>query len=81
MRADSGADIKLRQSRYLNNIAEQDHRAIKRIVRPMLGFKSFRCARAVIAGIETMHMIKKGQFDRPNALASTAASQFYSLAF
>jgi hypothetical protein len=45
MRADSGADIELRQSKYLNNIVEQDHRVIKRIVRPMLGFKSFRCAR------------------------------------
>ena len=81
IRADSGADIQLRQSKYLHNIVEQDHRAIKRIVRPMLGFKSLRCASILIAGIETMHMIKKGQFDRPNALASTAASQFYSLAF
>ena len=79
--ADSGADIQLRQSKYLNNIVEQDHRAIKRLVRPMLGFKSFRYARAIIAGIETMHMIKKGQLDRPDAQASTAASQFYSLAF
>jgi len=81
MRADSGADIELRQSKYLNNIVEQDHRAIKSIVRPMLGFKSFRCASILIAGIETMHMIKKGQLDRPKAQASTAASQFYSLAF
>ena len=81
MRADSGADIELRQSKYLNNIVEQDHRAIKRIVRPMLGFKSFRCASILIAGIETMHMIKKEQLDRPKAQASTAASQFYSLAF
>ena len=79
--ADSGADIQLRQSKYLNNIVEQDHRAIKRIARPMLGFKSFRCASILLAGIETMHMIKKGQLDRPNAQASTAASQFYSLAF
>jgi|GEM_PF-1252539 len=47
----------------------------------MLGFKSFRCASILIAGIETMHMIKKGQFDRPKAQASTAASQFYSLTF
>ena len=53
--------IELRPCKYLNNIVEQDHRAIKRIVRPMLGFKSFRSARALIAGIETMHMIKKGQ--------------------
>ena len=81
MRADSGVDIELRQSKYLNNIVEQDHRAIKRIVRPILGFKSFRCASILIAGIEIMHMIKKGQLDRPNAQASTAASQFYSLAF
>ena len=81
MRADSGADIKLRQSKYLNNLVEPDHGAINRIVRPMLGFKSFRCASILIAGIEIMHMIKKGQLDRPNAQASTAASQFYSLAF
>ena len=81
MCTDSGVDIELRQSKYLNNIVEQDHRAIKRIARPMLGFKSFRCASILIAGIETMHMIKKSQLDRPKAQASTAASQFYSLAF
>ena len=81
MRADFGADIGLRQSKYLNNIVEQDHRAIKRIVRPMLGFKFFRCGSSLLAGIETMHMIKKGQLDRPRAQASSAASQFYSLAF
>ena len=51
IRVDSGADIEMRQSKYLNNIVEQDHRAVKRIVRPMLGFKSFRCARTLIAGI------------------------------
>ena len=81
MRADSGADIELRQSKYLNNIVEQDHRAIKRIVRPMMGFKAFRCARIILAGIETMYIIEKGQLDRPKAQASSAASQFYSLAF
>jgi putative transposase len=80
MRADS-ADIEMRQSKYLNNIVEQDHRAIKRVVRPMLGFKSFHCARIIIAGIETMHMIKKGQLNRPKAQTSSAADQFYSLAF
>ena len=53
-----GADGTL--TKYLNDIVEQDHRAIKRIVRPMLGFKSFRYASILIAGIETMHMIKKG---------------------
>ena len=81
MMADSGADIEMRQSKYLNNIVEQDHRAIKRVVRSMLGFKNFRCARAVLAGIETMHMIKKGQLDERKDRASSAAEQFYSLAF
>ena len=80
-RAGSGADIQLRQSKYLDNIVEQNHPAIKRIVRPMLGFKSFRCASILIAGIETMPMIKKRQLDRPKAQASTAAFQFYSPAF
>ena len=79
--ADSGTDIELRQSKYLNNIVEQDHRAIKRVVRPMLGFKSFRCARVLIAGIELMHMIKKGQLDCAEGKVSPAASKFYSLAF
>ena len=65
IRADSGADIELRQNKYLNYIAEQDHRSIKRIVRPMLGFKNFRCARALITSIETMHMIKKRPAQRP----------------
>ena len=81
IQTDSGADIEMRQIKYLNNIVEQDHRAIKRVVRPMLGFKTFRCARALIAGIETMHMIRKGQLNAPEGQASSAASQFYSLAF
>ena len=78
--ADSGADIEMRQSKYLNNLIEQDHRAIKRVVQPMLGFKTFRCARSIIAGIETMHMIKKGQLDCHKDKASSAADKFYSLA-
>ena len=81
MRADSGADIELRQSKYLNNIVEQDHGAIKRIVRPMMGFKACRCARIILAGIETIHIVKKGQLDSPKVEAMSAAPQFYSLAF
>ena len=80
MVADSGVAIELRQSKYLNNLIEQDHRAIKRIVRPMLGFNDFDCARRLIAGIETMHMIKKRQLDAPEGQALSAADQFYSLA-
>ena len=78
---DSGVTIELRQSKYLNNLVEQDHRATKRRVRPMLGFKSFWSAAKIIAGIETMHMIKKGQLARPESQVTSAADQFYSLAF
>jgi IS6 family transposase len=53
----------LRQQKYLNNIIEQDHRFIKKIIKPMLGFKSFKTAEKTIAGIEVMHMIKKGQVE------------------
>ena len=81
IRADSGAEIEMRQSTYPNNLIEQDHRAVERIVRPMLGLKNFRCARALLAGIETMHMIKKGQLDAIKDRASSAANRLYSLAF
>ena len=81
IQADSGLAIAMRQSKYLNNIVEQDHRAIKRVTRPMLGFKTFRCARIIIGGIETMHMIRKNQLGDIKDQASSAANQFYSLAF
>jgi putative transposase len=51
--------IAIRQVRYLNNIVEQDHRMGKRITRPMLGFKSGRAARTILAAIELMHRICK----------------------
>jgi transposase-like protein len=81
IQADTGAPIELRQVKYLNNIVEQDHRAIKRVTRPMLGFKTFRYARSIIVGIETMQLIRKGQLGDSNDNASSAASQFYSLAY
>ena len=59
-------NVGLRQIKYLNNIIEQDHRPIKRIVRPMLGFPSFHTATKTLKGIEIMHMIKKGQVDTLN---------------
>jgi putative transposase len=49
------------QSKYLNNIVELDHRFIKRITRPMLGFKAFHSAATTLAGIEPAHMIRIGQ--------------------
>ena len=52
---------KLRQVKYLNNIIEQDHRFIKRLTKPGMGFQSFNTARRTIRGIEAMNMIRKGQ--------------------
>ena len=79
--ADTGAGVLLRQSKYLNNRVEQDRRAVKRITRPMLWLKAFRSAARIIAGIETMHMIKKGQLRCPEGQRLSAAEQFYGLAF
>jgi putative transposase len=59
IRAGSGADIELRRIKYFHNIVEQNHRAIKRSMRPMMGFKSFWSATSILAGIETVHMIRK----------------------
>ena len=56
---------------------KQDHRAIKRMARPMLGFKSFWSAAITLAGIEIMHMIRKGQLR--SAGKPRTAQQFYSL--
>lgn len=72
--------IVIRHSKYLNNIVEQDHRAVKRLTRPMLGFKSFWAARCTIAGIEVMHAIRKGQLNTTQTGARTLAEQFYALA-
>ena len=72
--------IKVRQVKYLNNVVEQDHRAIKHRTRPMLGFKEFDCARVILSGIEVMHMIKKGQMKCANKTLLSAAGQFYTLA-
>jgi putative transposase len=72
--------IAIRHSNYLNNIVEQDHRGVKRLTRPMLGFKSFWSARCTIAGIEVMHAIRKRQLATPGHGAQTPAEQFYALA-
>src|SRR5205807_6211154 len=56
------ANTKLRSSKYLNNLIEQDHRGVKQRIAVMLGFKDFRNAAITIAGIELMHRIRKRQF-------------------
>src|SRR2546430_5380807 len=76
-----GTAIAIRKVKYLNNIVEQDHRGVKRLPRPMLGFKAFDAAQSTLVGIELMPMIKKGQLvveERDKGL--TAAEQFYALA-
>ncbi|ENM3802574.1 IS6 family transposase [Vibrio cholerae] len=69
--------ITVRQQKYLNNLVEQDHRNIKRRIRPMLGFKSFRGAQGVLAGIEVVTMIRKGQYQHPEGDGLSPAEQFY----
>ena len=76
-----GTHIIIRQVKYLNHMVEQDHRGVKRVTRPMLGFKSFAAAQDTLAGIELMHMIKKGQMVvKAGDEGLTAAEQFYVLA-
>jgi putative transposase len=72
--ADSGADIELRQCKYLNNIVEQARRAIKRRTRPMMGFKSFRSAVKIIAGIETNAHGPEGAARLPRWLGHSCSS-------
>ena len=78
----TGRDVPIlvRQVKYLNNIVEQDHRAIKLVTSPMLNFESFRVAGSVLAGVELMHMIHKGQLAIDGADAMSFADQFYALA-
>src|SRR5664280_497920 len=62
-----GRPITIRSSKYLNNLIEQDHRAIKSRIRPMLGFKDFASAQITLAGVELLHRIRQGQFALPQA--------------
>ena len=66
------------QIKYLNNIVEQSNRAIKRVTRPMPNFKSFQAARNVLAGIELMHMIHKGQLLLEGSTNLPLAEQFFT---
>ena len=78
--AEHGTAIIIRQVKYLNNMVEQDHRGVKRVTRPTLGFKSFEAAQQTLVGIELMHMLRKGQMDDGVGEGLSAAEQFYSLA-
>ncbi|GHO81949.1 transposase [Ktedonobacter sp. SOSP1-85] len=53
--------VELRQVKYLNNLIEQDHRFIKRLTKPGMGFFSFATAERTLQGYEVMNMVRKGQ--------------------
>jgi transposase-like protein len=72
--------IRIRQSASLNNRIEQDHRAIKWRIRPMLGFKSINSARVILGGIEMVHMMRKGQAKYACNRQPSLAEQFDLLA-
>jgi transposase-like protein len=72
--------IRIQQSAFLNNRIEQDHRAIKRRVRPMLGFKSIATALVILGGIEMIHMMRKGQAKYARNPQPSLATQFELLA-
>jgi putative transposase len=78
--AEHGTAIVIRKTKYLNNIVEQDHRGVKRVTRPMLGFKAFDAAQSTLTGIELMHMLRKGQLEGGREAGRSAAEQFYALA-
>ncbi|BCL77582.1 IS6 family transposase [Ktedonobacteria bacterium brp13] len=65
--------VELRQVKYLNNLIEQDHRFIKRLTKPGMGFFSFETAQRTLQGYEVMHMIRKGQV--PGVKKRDSASQ------
>jgi transposase-like protein len=71
----------IRQVKSRNNVVAQDHRAVKRLTRPMLGFKSFEAAPCTLAGIELMHMLREGQLVGEEGVEGlTPAEQFYAVA-
>jgi transposase, IS6 family len=65
----------------MNNIVEQDHRFMKRLIRPGLGFASYPTAWRTIQGCETMHMIRKGKFEGIDKGDIQSQNQFISELF
>jgi putative transposase len=72
--------ILIRQVKYLNNIVEQDHRAVKRITKPMFRFKSFHAAKSILAGIKLVHIIRKAQLTFAGAEEMSFADKFFAFA-
>jgi transposase-like protein len=74
-------ETELRQSKYLNSVVEQDHQNIKRIVKPMMGFKTFNSARKTLSGVEAMNMIRKGQVKGVKQGDSVSQAKFIEAIF
>jgi len=72
---------KLRQCKYLNNIVEQDHRRIKRLTGPGLGFGGFHTARRTLAGYEAAAMMRKGQVKKVGGRDMKAQAAFVAALF
>lgn len=72
--------IIIRQNKYLIMMVEQDHHNIKRRIKLMTGFKSFRRAQTLLSSSELIHMIRKGQYQPPQSDGLSPAEQFYLLA-
>ena len=70
--------IIMRQIKYLNNLVEQDHRFIKKLTKPMMGFKAFYSANSTLTGIELHPMLRKGQHTQ--SANQSRLQQFYALA-
>ena len=68
------------QCKYLNNIVESDHRNVKKITNPMMGFQSFNSAKKVLAGIEMVAMLRKGQSNYMPLFVKNSVEAFYQLA-
>ncbi len=69
--------IVIRQSKYLNNLIEQDHRNVKRRIVPMLGFNNFSRAQTLLTGIELVCMLRKGQYPQEPMCPISPAAFFY----
>jgi transposase, IS6 family len=74
-------DCKLRRVKYLNNVIEQDHRAIRRRWRAMQCFRSFHTAERTLEGIEALHMMRKGQIKRLDGTDTVGQVKFIASLF
>ena len=74
-------DCKLRRTKYLTNIVEQDHRFIRKRWRAMQCFRSFHTAERTLEGIESMHMMRKGQVKRLDGSDTVGQAKFVESLF